>query len=119
MIYLTPGFRKKLADDDRDYLAYADITLSSGQVLNLTNTEIWQDGFQVEEAVSDDNTFGALGAAIIGAGTLIIDNTRGQYTQYDFLNADVVLSIALMIGDTTPARKETVKMGTFRVDDAQ
>lgn len=119
MIYLTPGFRKKLADDERDYLAYADITLSSGQVLNLTNTEIWQDGFQVEEAVSDDNTFGALGAAIIGAGTLIIDNTRGQYTQYDFLNADVVLSIALMIDDTTPARKETVKMGTFRVDDAQ
>lgn len=119
MIYLTPGFRKKLADDERDYLAYADITLASGQVLNLTNTEIWQDGFQVEEAVSDDNTFGALGAAIIGAGTLIIDNTRGQYTQYDFLNADVVLSIALMIDDTTPARKETVKMGTFRVDDAQ
>lgn len=119
MIYLTPGFRKKLAADDRDYLAYADITLASGQVLNLTNTEIWQDGFQVEEAVSDDNTFGALGAAIIGAGTLIIDNTRGQYTQYDFLNADVVLSIALMIDDTTPARKETVKMGTFRVDDAQ
>ena len=119
MIYLTPGFRKKLADDERDYLAYADITLSNGQTLNLTNTEIWQDGFSVDDAVSDDNTFGALGATIIGAGTLIIDNTHGEFTQYDFLNADVVMSIALMIDDTTPARKEPVKMGTFRVDDAR
>ena len=119
MIYLTPGFRKLLADDKREYLAYADITLANNQVLHLTNTEIWQDGFQVEEAVSEDNTFGALGAAVIGAGTLVINNTRGEFTQYDFLNADVVMSIALMIDDTTPARKETVKMGTFRVDDAR
>ena len=119
MIYLTPGFRKKLADDTRDYIATADITLASGEVLHLTNTEIWGDGFEVEDAVSDDENFTALGATVIGAATLVIDNTSGQYTQYDFMNADVVLKVALMIDDTTGTRKETVKMGTFRVDDTQ
>lgn len=119
MIYLTPGFRKKLADDTRDYIATADITLASGEVLNLTNTEIWGDGFEVEDAVSDDENFTALGATVIGAATLVIDNTSGQYTQYDFMNADVVLKVALMIDDTTGTRKETVKMGTFRVDSPQ
>ena len=119
MIYLTPGFRKMLAEDRRDYLAYADITLASGETLNLTNEEIWGDGFEVEDAVSDDENFTALGAAVINAASIIIDNTSGQYTHYDFLNADVVLKIALMVEDTTGERKEDVKMGTFRVDDTQ
>lgn len=119
MIYLTPGFRRKLADDTKEYIATADITLASGEELSLSNTEIWGDGFSVEDAVSDDEKFTALGAAVINDASLVIDNTRGQYTKYDFMNADVVLKLALMVDDTTGTRKEEIKMGTFRVDDAK
>lgn len=117
MIYLSKGFRKKLAEDEREYLAKAEITLQDGTRLTLEKEQIWGDGFSVEDAVSDDESFTALGATVINAATLVIDNTNDQYTAYDFYNADVVMSIALMIEENGVTRKETVKMGTFRVDD--
>ena len=119
MIHLTKAFRKMLAEDRRDYLARAVIKLADSTRLNVDNTHIWSDGFGVEDAVSDDESFTALGATIINAATLILDNTKDAYTEYDFMNADVEMYIAAYVQDGTTTRKEEVKMGTFRVDDPQ
>ena len=118
MITLTKEFRRSLADDDRSYSASAVIILADQTRIELADDEIWSDGFAVEDAVSDDDNFTALGATVINAATLIIDNTHDKYIGYDFMNADVTMSISKTFGEgTEQERTEVVKMGTFRVDD--
>ena len=117
MIYLSKTFRRMLANDERNYQARAVIELMDGTRLTLTNEEIWSDGFAVEDAVSDDENFSALGATIINAGTLIIDNTKDMYTDYDFDNADVTMYISAVLQNGNTTWTEEIKMGTFRVDD--
>ena len=111
---LTRQFRRAMADDERVFLAYADITLANNTVLNLTNEEIWGGGFSYEEAVSEDDNFTAVGSVVIGSAEVIINNIYEEYSQYDFKNASVVLYIGMQFED----RLEKIKIGTYQVDDA-
>lgn len=111
---LTRQFRRAMADDERVFLAYADITLANNTVLNLTNEEIWGGGFSYEEAVSEDDNFTAVGSVVIGSAEVIINNIYEEYSQYDFTNASVVLYIGMQFED----RLEKIKIGTYQVDDA-
>lgn len=115
MITLTKEFRRALAANDRNYSARAVIVLDDNTRIELEGNEIWSDGFAVEDAVSDDESFTALGSAVINAATLIIDNTKDKYIGYDFINADVTMYISKTFG----TRTEVVKMGTYRVDDTK
>lgn len=111
---LTRQFRRAMADDERVFLAYADITLSNGTVLNLTNEEIWGGGFSYEEAVSEDDNFTAIGSVVIGSAEIVINNIYEEYSPYDFTNASVVLYIGMQFEN----RLEKIKIGTYQVDDA-
>lgn len=115
---LSKAFRDKLAENRAYLIGYADITLSSGTVLSLSNSEIWTNGIGTEDAVSDDNEFSALGSAIIGSATLIINNIDETYSEYDFTNAKVVLYLGMELDDTNPPRLEKPKLGTYTVDEA-
>ena len=120
MITLTKEFRQSLANNDRNYSARAVIVLADNTRLQVEDDEIWSDGFSVEDSVSPDETFGALGSTVINAATLIIDNTKDRYMEYDFYNADVTMYIKKTFhAGTENERTEVVKMGTYRVDDAQ
>ena len=114
---LSKAFKRALYNNERNYLVYADITLTDNTVLNLTNSEIWTGGFSYEEAVSEDNNFTALGSVIIGSAQLIINNIYETYSNYDFTNAKVVLSIGMAITEETPSRLETLRVGTYTVDE--
>ncbi len=46
------AFRKALAEDKRDYINQAVITLADGTVLNVDNEQIWEGGVSIEDAVS-------------------------------------------------------------------
>lgn len=110
---LSSEFKQALAENKRNYLAYADITLADSTVLNLTNSEIWSGGFSYEEAVSDDNEFTAIGSVIIGSATLIINNIHNTYSSYDFTNAEVVMYLGMQFTN----RLEKFKIGTYTVDE--
>ena len=110
---LTRQFRRALANGERNYLAYADITLVNDTIINLTNSELWSDGFSYEEAISEDENFTALGSAIIGSAEIIINNIDEEYSSYDFTNARVVLYLGMQFAD----RLEKFKVGTYQVDD--
>lgn len=111
---VSTNFKRQLHYGNRKYLAFADVTLEDGTQFNFTNSDICMGGFSVEQAISDDNSFTALGSTIIGSASLILSNINDRLTQYVFLNATVVLWVGLSINSTT----ETIKLGTYRVDDA-
>ena len=68
---------------DVQYLKYADITLTDGTVLNLTSANLWQNGMEFEDSVSNDSSFD-IGSAIINVLNLSINNFDGEYSDYDF-----------------------------------
>lgn len=113
MINVSNKFRQSLSDDDRIYLAYADITLTDGTVFNLTNSEIWVGGISKEDAVSDDNSFNAIGSAVVNSANLVINNMDDDYSAYDFDKASVVT----YVGKEIDGEIEKIRLGTYKVDD--
>lgn len=110
----TGAFKQALAEDKRDYINQATITLTDGTVLNVDNEQIWESGVSIEDAVSAENTF-QVGAVIINQAKLVLNNIYDDFSPYDFTGASVVIYVGLEINGTP----ELLKMGTFEVDEAE
>lgn len=110
---VSKNFKNELKLDNRNYLLYADVTLSSGETLKLTQEEIWENGFVIDDATSGTSSFD-LGSVIINKFTLTINNIYDDFSKYDFTDAAVVAYIGLGLPDGTV---EKIRMGTFTVDE--
>ena len=94
MIPTTNEYKRQLIAGNRNYVVKANVYLADNETQTpdfvLTNNELWENGVTIDNAISSDNSFD-IGAAIIGSLTLVIDNITGNFSQYDFLNAKIVL----------------------------
>lgn len=115
MINVSNAFRRELANDRRNYLMYADITLSDGTELNLTNENFWQGGVTIEDSVSESDTF-TIGGAVINKLTLVINNIYDEFSDYDFTGAEIIVRAGLKLPDNTI---ESFRKGFFTVDEAK
>lgn len=94
---LSSKWKEKVKNGmDVQYLKYADITLTDGTVLNLTSANLWQNGMEFEDSVSNDSSFD-IGSAIINVLNLSINNFDGEYSDYDFEGAEVICYVGLQI----------------------
>lgn len=118
MINVSGAFKQALFNDNRKYVEQVTITLADNTVLNLTNENLWNGGFEIDDAVSSDNAFTALGSAIINTSTIVINNMYDDFSDYDFTNAKVVMSVGLELNDTDTPRTEMCRKGTYIVDEA-
>lgn len=109
MRYVSSRFKTEQNNDNRNYLKYADITLTDGTVLNLTNTDFWSNGMKFEDSVSDDSDF-TIGSANINTVNLSINNFDEKYTDYDFTNAEVICYVGLEVEPTSGTEKEIEKI---------
>ena len=98
MISTSTKYKQQLIAGNRRYVAKVNLTLADNTTLLLTNEELWEQGVVVSNGISDESSF-EIGSAIIGSLTLIIDNIKGNYNSYDFLNARAVLWLGVE-GDT-------------------
>ena len=115
MINISNAFKNELYNGNVSFLGYADITLSDDTVLHLTNENFWNGGVSIEDAVSNDNTF-EIGSTIINKCTLTINNIYDDFSDYDFINAKVIVYIGLELPDGTI---EKMRKGTYTVDETQ
>lgn len=108
MIHVSNAFRQELVHDRRQYEVTAVITLADDTVLTLTNANIIASGLTIDDAISSDTAFQALGGCVINSATLIVNNRDDAFSEYDFQNARVVIFLQLL--------NEQIRKGTFRVD---
>lgn len=108
MIHVSNAFKQELVNDRRNYEVTATITLEDNTILNLTNANIIANGLSIEDAISSDTSFQALGGCVINSATLIINNRDDAFSEYDFQNARVVIFLQLL--------SERIRKGTYRVD---
>lgn len=90
MIPVSNDYRRQLIAGNRNWVVKIDMTLANGTSLELTNDQIWEGGITIDEAISSDTSFD-IGSAIIGSLQIVIDNITGNFSQYDFFGASLVL----------------------------
>ena len=112
MINASTEFKNALAEGRQDFQYYADITLSSGKQLNLTNKYLWSGGVKFTDAVSSDNAFD-IGDAIINSASLVINNISGEFDSYTFEDAVVNLHIGI------PGISDSIQRGLYDVNEAK
>ena len=87
------------------------------ETLLLTNEDIWQGGFTIDDAVSSDSDF-QLGSAIINKFTLVINNIYEKYSDYDFSGAEVTVEVGLATDESVEGAAEYIQKGIYNVDQA-
>lgn len=109
---VSNAFKEALANDQRNYIEYADFSFGNNVTLNLTNEHFWQNGFSYEDSVSANNKF-EVGSAIVNKVNLTINNIYGDFDEYDFYGATAIIGVGLEINGTI----ERVNFGKFTVVD--
>jgi len=118
MISTTQKYKQELIAGNRRYVVKANVTLDDGTTLLLTNQELWEQGVVISNGISSDSSFD-IGTAIIGSLTLTIDNIKGNYNFYDFLNAEVVLWMGVENDVDEHDDQVYYRIGFYTVDDTQ
>ena len=112
MINMPNRFKEALLNDKRNFELTANITLKDHTQLTITNAELWSQGFEVENEVSSNSSFD-IGGFIIGRMRLVINNIYEDYTQYDFFDASVDVTLSLRTGNYT----DSIAFNDFTVDE--
>lgn len=110
---LSTEFKEQQNSGNRNYLKYADFTFTDGSTLSITDKDLWSNGFNFEDAVSQSGSFD-IGAAIVNKLTLQINNFSGKYTDYIWDGARVVCYIGLELSTGI----EKIRICTMTVTDA-
>ena len=79
---LSEKFKELQAEHPGQVLRFVDLTLKDGTVLNLTNHELWNKGFQFEDAVSGESEF-EIGSVIVNQCIISINNIYDDFTEYN------------------------------------
>lgn len=113
MINVSAAFKTALEDDNRNFSGSCTITLASGKAIPINDSQLWENGFVVDDSTSNTNGFD-IGSAIVQKFTLRLNNMYDDFTDYDFTKAvisDVKVSLDL------DGKTESVNKGVFTVDD--
>lgn len=109
-------FREELKKDNRNYIKSADITLKNGTVLEIDNSDLWQNGMKLDTATSSSNSFD-LGAIITGQLTLTLNNIDEKFSDYDFTDCTATnVKVGLKLPDGTT---ESLSYGKFYLNEAK
>lgn len=89
------------------------IKLKSGKELVLTQSDLWEGGFSMDDATSGSGSFD-IGQVITNRLKLNLDDSEEQYSVYDFLDAEATAWRGGILQDGTT---ELLQCGSFLVQE--
>lgn len=99
MINTSIEYKEKILSG-RVFVIGGTITFKDSTVINLTNDNVRMNGLKISDATSEDGSF-SIGSAIINKATLLLDNTTGEFDDYEFTGAIVRPQVGLVLSSTT------------------
>ena len=111
---LSEKFKELQEAHPGQILRFVDLTLKDGTVLHLTNHELWNKGFQFEDAVSGESEF-EIGSVIVNQCVISINNIYDDFTEYNFDGAEAVCYLGMQISET---QLEKIRICTMTVVEA-
>lgn len=105
--------RAVMLDNDINVNCFADIVTASGEKIPIDDSELWANGFEVNDSTSSNGTF-TIGALIAGKLKIKLNNIYEDYSKYDFDKASVTAYVSKSFSDGT---SEKLKIGEYRVSE--
>lgn len=105
--------RAVMLDNDINVNCFADIVTASGEKIPISDSELWANGFEVNDSTSSNGTF-TIGALIAGKLKIKLNNIYEDYNKYDFDKASVTAYVSKSFSDGTT---EKLKIGEYRVSE--
>lgn len=102
-----------MLDNDINVNCFADIVTASGEKIPVSDSELWANGFEVNDSTSSNGTF-TIGALIAGKLKIKLNNIYEDYSKYDFDKASVTAYVSKSFSDGTT---EKLKIGEYRVSE--
>ena len=105
--------RAVMLDNDINVNCFADIVTAGGEKIPISDSELWANGFEVNDSTSSNGTF-TIGALIAGKLKIKLNNIYEDYSKYDFDKASVTAYVSKSFSDDT---SEKLKIGEYRVSE--
>lgn len=105
--------RAVMLDNDINVNCFADIVTASGEKIPISDSELWANGFEVNDSTSSNGAF-AIGALVAGKLKIKLNNIYEDYSKYDFDKASVTAYVSKSFSDGTT---EKLKIGEYRVSE--
>ena len=105
--------RAVMLDNDINVNCFADIVTASGEKIPISDSELWANGFEVNDSTSSTGTF-TIGALVAGKLKIKLNNIYEDYSKYDFDKASVTAYVSKSFSDGTT---EKLKIGEYRVSE--
>lgn len=105
--------RAVMLDNDINVNCFADIVTASGEKIPISDSELWANGFEVNDSTSSNGTF-TIGALIAGKLKIKLNNIYEDYNKYDFDKASVTAYVSKSFSD---GATEKLKIGEYRVSE--
>lgn len=105
--------RAVMLDNDINVNCFANIVTASGEKIPVSDSELWANGFEVNDSTSSNGTF-TIGALIAGKLKIKLNNIYEDYSKYDFDKASVTAYVSKSFSDGTT---EKLKIGEYRVSE--
>lgn len=105
--------RAVMLDNDINVNCFADIVTTNGEKIPVSDSELWANGFEVNDSTSSNGTF-TIGALISGKLKIKLNNIYEDYSKYDFDKASVTAYVSKSFSDGTT---EKLKIGEYRVSE--
>lgn len=102
-----------MLDNDINVNCFADIVTASGEKIPISDSELWANGFEVNDSTSSNGTF-TIGALVAGKLKIKLNNIYENYSKYDFDKASVTAYVSKSFSDGT---SEKLKIGEYRVSE--
>lgn len=102
-----------MLDNDINVNCFADIVTAGGEKIPISDSELWANGFEVNDSTSSNGTF-TIGALIAGKLKIKLNNIYEDYSKYDFDKASVTAYVSKSFSDGT---SEKLKIGEYRVSE--
>lgn len=105
--------RAVMLDNDINVNCFADIVTASGEKIPISDSELWANGFEVNDSTSSNGAF-TIGALVAGKLKIKLNNIYEDYSKYDFDKASVTAYVSKSFSDGTT---EKLKIGEYRVSE--
>lgn len=105
--------RAVMLDNDINVNCFADIVTASGEKIPISDSELWANGFEVNDSTSSNGTF-TIGALVAGKLKIKLNNIYEDYSKYDFDKASITAYVSKSFSDGTT---EKLKIGEYRVSE--
>lgn len=113
MLSISNALKKQSVSGAAAPACKVKIKLKSGKELVLTQSDLWEGGFSMDDATSGSGSFD-IGQVITNRLKLSLDDSEEQYSVYDFLDAEATAWRGGILQDGTT---ELLQCGSFLVQE--